>query len=217
MKKTLFKKINQTLINIVFPIKCSLCGQIIEGSSTVLCQDCLKEVFKTYPKNNNENILVLYEYTERMKAFIGAIKYLKKRNLLELAGKKIVEVISFYQQPDLIIPVPLNPLRERERGFNQALEIIKKFAQFHKITIVNNLILRKHNTQRSYLLDKKARLAQAQTAFDIWPEKALLINGKHVLLFDDIITTGSTTNAIKQLLYQYGAKKVTLFSLAGVP
>ena len=214
MEITAFKKINQTLLRVIFPDKCAVCGEI---NDKILCTNCSDQIFKSYSENNGKNLIVLYEYTEKMKDFIAGIKYKKNFCLLERASQKIVETISFFQKPDMIIPVPLNPLREAERGFNQALELIKNFAQFHKIPIENKVIFRKHHTKKSHLLEKNERLAQAQTAFELWEENKVLIKGKHILLFDDIITTGSTTAVIEKILYLAGAKKVTVFCFAGVP
>ncbi len=216
MKIKELTKLNQHFLQFIFPAKCAVCGEIL-GSEKIICTKCDQQIFKNYPDNHNKNLIVLYEYTEKMKSFIAGIKYKKDLRLLSLASEKIIKNLSFFQKPDMIIPVPLHPLRETERGFNQALELIKKFAQFHKIPIGNDLVFRKHHTQRSYLLEKKARAKQAETAFGLWQNKEVLIKGKHLLLFDDIITTGSTTAAIEKILNSAGAKKVTICCFAGVP
>lgn len=115
--------------------------------------------------------------------------------------------------PDMIIPVPLHKQRLRERGFNQALEIIKGPAKALQIPLDRTHCQRIRATTAQMSLDARTRRQNLKGAFRYTQP----LDGAHIALFDDVVTTGSTLQAAAQALRQAGAAKIDLWALAYTP
>jgi ComF family protein len=112
---------------------------------------------------------------------------------------------SFFGKYDFIIPVPLHPVKLRERGYNQSFEIIK-----HLPGKSDKIISRKKKTVSQTKLTREERIQNVTGAFECVKD----IQSSVVLLFDDIITTGSTINECAGQLLKCGARKVDILCLA---
>ena len=118
-------------------------------------------------------------------------------------------------EADLIIPVPLHPSRERERGFNQALVQAQALAQLSHLPLEEHSLVRRSQTKMHRAgMDVKARRQSVANAFFVrHPE---LIAGKRVLLIDDVFTTGATVSACARTLHDAGAEKSLALTIARV-
>jgi competence protein ComFC len=113
----------------------------------------------------------------------------------------------------LIIPVPLHPERERERGFNQALLLARELARLSKLTLEEHAVVRRIHTERHRAgMDAKARRQSVAAAFAVRHPK--LIAGRRVLLVDDVFTTGATVSACAAALKEAGAEEVFVLTIA---
>jgi ComF family protein len=112
--------------------------------------------------------------------------------------------------PEAIMPVPLHSKRLQQRGFNQALELIKPMASALKIPLLNAAVIRQKYTQAQSALDYQHRQLNLTNAF------ALLqpLPYQHIAIFDDVITTGATVSALAEVLNQSGIKQVEIWSFA---
>jgi ComF family protein len=115
--------------------------------------------------------------------------------------------------PDLVIPVPLHPLRLRERGFNQSLEIARFVANKLQLETDWQSVKRIHHTPPQTDLSEKERRRNLQGAFSISGD----LRGRHVALLDDVITTGATLTELSRLLMRQGVERVDLWALARTP
>jgi ComF family protein len=114
---------------------------------------------------------------------------------------------------DLIIPVPLSKKRAVERGFNQAETIASQVSGLVGIPIdAASLIRKKHTPMHRAAMDKKAREMTVKNAFEVSRPK--LIEGKSILLVDDILTSGATASYCAKALKKKGAAGVKVFTLA---
>lgn len=114
---------------------------------------------------------------------------------------------------DLIVPVPLHPAREHERGFNQALVIAGALARALKLPLDEHSVVRHVHTERHRGgMDAKARRASVASAFSV--RQSDLIAGKRVLLVDDVFTTGATVSACARALKDEGAEDVLVLTIA---
>jgi len=113
---------------------------------------------------------------------------------------------------DLIIPVPLHPLKEREREFNQAERLARKLSEATGIPMNNRLLRRVVPTRTQTRLTRKERLENVRKAFAIFGSKRL--NGERIVLIDDVFTTGATTSACAKTLLDAGAADVCVWTLA---
>ncbi len=114
---------------------------------------------------------------------------------------------------DLIIPVPLHPARERERGFNQAVVLARALARAVKLPLDEHSVVRRVHTERHRGgMDAKARRESVANAFAV--RHADLIAGKRVLLIDDVFTTGATVSTCAIALNEVGAEEVFVLTIA---
>jgi ComF family protein len=114
---------------------------------------------------------------------------------------------------NLIIPVPLHPERERERGFNQALLIARELAHLSGLPLDEYSVVRRIHTERHRAgMDAKARRKSVLEAFAVRHPK--LIAGQRVLLVDDVFTTGATVSACAAALTETGAEEVLVLTIA---
>ena len=118
--------------------------------------------------------------------------------------------------PDLIVPVPLHVSRLRERGYNQALELARPLARTLGVPLRHDLLLRRRATAPQTGLDARARRRNLAGAFELAATNALPLP-PHVVLFDDVMTTGATLREGARLLRAGGATRVDVWALARAP
>jgi len=117
-------------------------------------------------------------------------------------------------QAHLLLPIPLSAARLAERGFNQSLLLA---LQLSPSKTQSHLLLRTRHTQAQSQLNRQARLSNLLGAFAMSPLEARAVRGQHILLIDDVMTSGATLNLVAQVLKQAGAQKVSALVLAKTP
>lgn len=186
------KKITIELKKVIFKNKDFLTGEeLVEGN--IISHKSFEIFMKIKKLRQINNIYYLWDYNKEFKRLIYAYKYYKKKKLSEIIGELIKRELEFVinkEKIDIVITVPINKKRKNERGFNQADEIIKslgiKYVQLE----------RTKNTKKMYeLLDVSLREKNIKGSFFI--NGKVDYKNKNILLFDDIITTGSTLKEIK--------------------
>ena len=131
-----------------------------------------------------------------------------------LAGLLLRETVPALrgQNWDLIVPVPLHPLKQREREFNQAARLAARLSTAMKIPLNQGLLRRVTPTATQTRLTRQQRAANMRGAFALRPGARL--NGEQVVLVDDVFTTGATTSACAQVLRAGGAGDVCVWTVA---
>lgn len=119
--------------------------------------------------------------------------------------------------PDLVLPVPLAEARLRERGFNQAWELARHVAGAFDLPSDATLLERVLDTPHQADLGRAARLRNLAGAFMVHPQRRAALQGRHVALVDDVMTTGATARAAATVLLRAGAAAVDLWVLARTP
>lgn len=112
--------------------------------------------------------------------------------------------------PELIVPVPLHPLRLRERGYNQALELARPLARRFGIPLAHGLVRRTRATATQSLLDAGERRRNVRGAFAL----AQPLGARHVVIVDDVVATGSTVGELARLLRRAGAERIEVWAVA---
>lgn len=121
------------------------------------------------------------------------------------------------QLPLLMTAVPLSRARLAARGFNQALEIAKPLARDLGISLVPQLCVRTRDTQAQAELSMAQRQVNMRGAFVVAQEAKASVQQRHVVVVDDVITTGQTLNALAACLKRFGAARVTNVVFARTP
>lgn len=115
-------------------------------------------------------------------------------------------------RPDRLLPVPMARGRLRQRGFNQAAMLARWLSARLRIPCDGHLLLRPRETPAQQVLGAKARQRNLQEAFALAHDKGL--DGLHLALVDDVVTTGATAQALASLLRKAGARRVDVYCLA---
>jgi len=146
---------------------------------------------------------------------IHLFKYHGKISAGEALGRMMAKtsydflVIGDYS---LIIPVPLHPKRLRERGFNQSLILARQISKIFSIPLDFITLRRKIRTEAQVNLSRQKRVANVRGAFEVTARNG--IEGKKILLIDDVYTTGSTVKECSEILMKNGAEEVAVLTLA---
>lgn len=113
---------------------------------------------------------------------------------------------------DFIVPVPLHPLKKRDREFNQAERLARHLSRSTGIPVRSDLLHRTSATKTQTALSRSARAANVGLAFSLTSDQKL--DGQRILLIDDVLTTGATTSACAKALRQNGAATVAVWTVA---
>jgi ComF family protein len=143
--------------------------------------------------------------------FHGAIEL--GRRLAQMAVDALQERITSNSY-DIIIPVPLYKAREKERLFNQSDIIATELSRLLKVETRTDLLVRIKPTRQQAKLDEGQRWNNVRDAFVVSKRAGNQINGKRVLLVDDIVTTGATIHEASRPLIEAGVRRLDIFSVA---
>jgi ComF family protein len=186
------------------PGGCAVCGRALAAAGLPAgwrCQPCRDEP-PAY-----ERLLALWSYEEPLAAVVRGLKFRR----LDYLGRHLGELLAERYAGDLagmdvVVPVPLHWRRRLHRGYNQAEQIARPLAARLGLPLVP-LLRRTRATPPQSLLGKPARIANLRRAFRVPHPRRLL--GRHLLLVDDVATTGATLEAAAAVLRAAGAASVT--------
>lgn len=221
-------------LNLFFPRLCIVCDQRLIHAEEYICLSCLHKLPKTNYCNINNNKLEEQMFGrfpfERIASFsyftkggilqplIHELKYGNKPLLGHFLGKISGEQLlcsSFLNSVDYLIPVPLHPKREKYRGYNQSLKIAEGISTCCNIPIRSDNLIRIIDNPSQTLQSQQGRWLNTECIFHL--VSPLEIEGKHILLIDDILTTGSTIEAcVKELINRTNQLKISVFAVGSV-
>ena len=119
--------------------------------------------------------------------------------------------------PDWLLPVPLAPQRLRERGYNQSWELARALARRRGTASAPAMLVRVRDTAHQLQLAPEARSANVREAFAVDPQSVAALRGRHVVLLDDVMTTGATLHELARTVARAGAARVDAWVLARTP
>ena len=228
--------LSQTLLDMLFPPRCVSCEQRGQPGGR-LCLACRETVTRLatpwcercgQPGINGRSCASCAQQTPALSGIraallfegpvrpaIHALKYKQARDLARpLAELMLPSWRHLPQPPDAIVPVPLHPARERERGYNQSQLLAAVIGPAVGVPVDGSLLVRTRQTTPQVTLQAQARRENVADAFGIRPEQANLAPGRRFVLIDDVCTTGSTLGACAAALVAAGAQQVWAFTLA---
>ena len=185
---------------------CARCGIPLARQHEALCGRCLSN------PPAFERTLSLYRYRPPIDFVVQQFKFHEKLYLGHWLGRKLGEKARqcYEKSPQLLVPVPLHPERIRERGFNQALELAKSIARETSIPVAPRLCRRIQYTAPQSSLPESERARNLRGAFHI----DTTLNGEHIALVDDVMTTGTTLNELAGVLKKAGASRIDAWVIA---
>ncbi len=221
------------LLNLLFPPQCLLCRSriTVSGNGSSLCAVCrasfspfgwfcigcgLKadKLFNCNCEENTSNnilkVFALSRFEKEWRAAIHRFKYFGKRHTGEGMGRLLGESLQgsgIHGLFDMITAVPLHPVRERARGYNQAEHLARYIAKELDLPY-HSLLLRVRDTVSQISLSGRERSENIRGAFSMRSDAAG-IEGRHLLLVDDVFTTGATLGEAAKILAGAGAAKVS--------
>lgn len=196
------------IINFIFPTRCVLCNT--QGPD--ICKLCLQHLEHAKPSNHHWIISGFNYRDERVEQLMRLIKNKPHHRVVRILTRDISKRIPF-PTADMIIPIPIHRSRFIERGYNQSLLIAQSFSTLFAIPLVSKVLIKPRKTKKQGTMKSRAdRIKNLENSFTIQNKK--IIQGKTILLVDDITTTGSTLIQAKDVLLAAGAKEVTAYTLA---
>ena len=198
-------------VRFIRPPFCDCCGLPYEGEITTRfeCANCceMELHFQSARAAVAANALVLevirrYKYQRALwfEPFLA--------NLLVRAAGPVLTKENW----DMIIPVPLHPLKKREREFNQAERLAARLSAATNLPTNTSLLRRVEPTRTQTLLSRPERAANVRTAFNVHHGRRL--DGERIVLLDDVLTTGATTSACALALQRAGAGDICVWTVA---
>jgi ComF family protein len=156
-------------------------------------------------------------YNEVARTLVARLKYGDRPELARFCGRLMAGTgTELWEAEPVLLPVPLHPLRQIGRRYNQSLELARAIAAGTGLAIEPSLLRRIRRTRQQVGLSAEARARNVAGAFAAHPEALALTRGRPVVIVDDVITTGSTVRAITRALNRAGVERIDVISFARV-
>ena len=221
----------QSLGNLIFPKLCTGCGNDLFGKEEVLCVNCIDQLpatnFHLHANNPVEKIFwgrlpivsasshLYFTKDSLLQHLLHAFKY---KSAVDIGlyfgrcmGRSFLESNRF-NDIDALIPLPLHPRKEKRRGYNQATILCEGIAEVNKVPVLKHAVIRPTSTQTQTHKDRLGRWQNIEGKFLL--ADAAAIANKHVLLVDDVVTTGATLESCGQELLDIPGLKLSIATLA---
>lgn len=195
---------------------CAFCGQKTHNSHP-LCLPCHTELpwlpdEKNLPVPGCNTSISAFAYQPPISNLLLGIKFGKNLHEITTVGQLATSGILPRMQaiPEAILPVPLHTARLHTRGFNQALELARPLARILGIPLLSHAVIRHKTTHAQTELDAQQRQQNLHDAFRITAK----LPYRHIAIFDDVITTGTTIGELARLLREHGVENIEAWSCA---
>lgn len=218
------------ILNLFFPNCCVICSSRLVDNEEHICVTCLSEIpptnYHKQPENKLEEVFAgrfpfvrIASYAHFVKGgslqpIIHELKYRSNPKLGvflgELSGKAL-KGSPFLKGVDYIVPVPIHSNRQKMRGYNQSLEIAKGLSLQTGLVIDSENLSRVVDNPTQTGFSKLERWSNVDGIFQISNEK--VFEGKHILLIDDVVTTGSTLESCAKAILACDNTKISIFTL----
>jgi len=227
----LFDNLYVRITALVAPKACAVCGARLGVGENVICSVCASHLPRTHyerqPYDNElarlfygrmpierATALFYYEPQSEVSRIIYSFKYRNHPENAEHMGRmaaKEIALSGFFCGIDAVMPVPLARNRQRSRGYNQSLKIAKGVGMVANIPVVDGAVIRKTFTESQTHKSRWERIENVEGAFEL--RKPELLRGKHILIVDDVVTTGSTIAAFSHEIVKAGVSKISVLTL----
>jgi len=218
-------------LTIFFPKICLICRREVEEKKQLICFPCLSDLpltnFSYLPENRLKNSfvgripvrsatsLVYFHKKGVVQKLMHQLKYQNKQEIGSFFGNWLGEEMfrsQRFKHVDVIIPVPLHPEKQKERGYNQVTTFAERLAVKLGVELRSDLLIKTSVSKTQTLKNRKERTMNKENEFRLLESDFL--EDKHLLLVDDIITSGSTLEACWAQLRSVKGIRISLASMA---
>lgn len=208
----MIRKLWRWVLDLLYPPKCVLCQRLLQPAERDLCAQCAGSLLiNTAPVKGIplcKQCIAPLNYQDAIRESLLRFKFSGKQNYAVFYGTQIADAVKAAggDAAELITWVPISKKRLRERGFDQAQLLAQTVAAQLGLRAVKTLKKIRNNRRQSGLKDAAERRGNVRGAYRIYrPQR---VRGKHVLLVDDIVTTGATLSECTAVLLAAGAADV---------
>lgn len=224
------KNILHSFLSLFFPDLCVVCRERLIDGEQHICTDCLlllsKTNFHLQADNRLEQFFAGRVPFERAAAFayfikggslqqiIHELKYKRNPDIGYFMGKLSGENIKgseFIRSVDFLVPVPLHPKRQKERGYNQSLKVCEGLSEVTGIPVNSETLIRMVNNPSQTKNSRFDRWTNVEDIFSLSDRDTF--SNKHILLIDDVITTGSTIESCAKEILKSEGCKISIFAV----
>ena len=230
----------EKLSNILFPenIKCILCNDEVDENKFCLCDNCAKTdifcehicdkcgtpvrseaeycLFCSGKRRSFDFARAPLVYTNKVVASIHSFKYDGKKYLAKPFAKLMFESFKTFEDKgikfDYIIPVPLHKNKLKKRGYNQSELLAIELSKLTDVPTLCDNVVRIKETSTQTELTRKERFENVKDAFEILDKS--VVKNKNILIVDDVLTTGATTESLAEKLRRCGCNKICVLAVA---
>ena len=219
----MIEKLREMILELLYPTRarCLGCGDEEGCDEPFLCEECRKLLkasdvltsHREWKEHGLEAAAFVYYYGRPIRGLIRAYKFQGVWMLAENMAQDMERLLR-RRMPlefDMIVPVPLHPARQRDRGYNQAEMLARPLAESCGVELRTDVLSRVRKTKQQSKLKRSSRAGNTHSAFCAKND----LTGKRILLVDDVVTTGSTLCACSDALKAAGAKEIHAIALAG--
>ena len=220
-----------TILNLFFPKVCYACSHLLTDNELHFCTNCrhnlpvsnyhfeknnsVEKVF--YGRVNLEQATTLLRFQKKgiVQHLLHNLKYRGHETISEVLGEWLgneLKTVEAYNNVDVVIPVPLHKNRLRKRGYNQVAKFGIEIAKALNAEYIDNVLIKITATKTQVFKKRISRWNNSNELFTITNKN--LIVGKHILLVDDIITTGATIEACANMLNKARNIKISVATMA---
>ena len=217
------------LIDLIFPRHCHVCGEVLSRQEQDLCLNCLYKLPKIEQTQLDEIETIFwgkfnitsatsYIYYRKESPYNRLLHKMKYGNHPEIGyrmAKMAAETLTesgFFDGIEAIVPLPLSKKKKRERGYNQCDYIAEGLSHITGIPVLKDCVMRNKSNETQTHKTRDERWKNVEGIFSLTkPEQ---IEGKHILLIDDILTTGATLTSCAIAIQQGCNCKISVFTLA---
>lgn len=219
------------ILNLFFPKVCYACSHLLTDNEHHICTSCrhnlpvtnfhfennntVEKVFYGRVKIEQATALLKFEKKGIVQQLLHNLKYRGHEIIGEVLGKWLgneLKTIEAYNNIDVVIPVPLHKNKLRKRGYNQVAKFGIEISKALDATYIDNVLIKTTATKTQVFKKRISRWNNANEIFTI--TNTALIEGKHILLVDDIITTGATIEACVNMLTKAKNIKISVATMA---
>ncbi|MCX6120948.1 MAG: double zinc ribbon domain-containing protein [Ignavibacteriales bacterium] len=223
--RDLTNRLTSPFLDFLYPPVCVACNKPLPDGGQKVCMDCwnaiplvtqhlhlYQETRAKLRSGGDINDLVscfVFEKEGSFQHIAHALKYKEYKSIGIDLGIRIGETLEEWNfEVDLLIPVPLHRIKQRERGYNQSEFIARGISSVIGKPIVLNAVCRTRHTLTQTKLTIEERRKNMEHAFELSPHSSDILFEQKCLLVDDVITTGATTNSCAQVMHLAGAAKI---------